>query len=186
MVNVLAITSQVVYGHVGGQAAVLALQQMGHEVWHLPTVLREKLPAKVPSMSTISENMLIDFIFSRIIGNMKILRQGHIDAILEALDHFPIVAIIGARQVGKSTLARDVAALYELTHYFDLERPRDLARLDDAEAALEALAGLVILDEAQQMPELFPLLRFLADRPGTPTRFLILGSVSPNLRQQAA
>jgi predicted AAA+ superfamily ATPase len=88
--------------------------------------------------------------------------------------------------VGKSTLARDVAALYGAVHYFDLERPRDLARLEDAEAALEGLEGLVILDEAQQKPALFPLLRFLVDRQGTPVRFLILGSVLPTLRQQAA
>ncbi len=116
----------------------------------------------------------------------KIPRDSHLHAILSALDEFPIVSIIGARQVGKSTMARDIAARYDpLTHYFDLERPRDLQRLADPELALAALTGLVILDEAQQKPELFPLLRVLADRPESPARFLILGSVSPDLRRQA-
>ena len=116
----------------------------------------------------------------------KIPRDSHLHAILSALDEFPIVSIIGALQVGKSAMARDIAARYgPLTHYFDLERPRDLQRLADPELALAALTGLVILDEAQQKPELFPLLRVLADRPESPARFLILGSVSPDLRRQA-
>jgi len=101
------------------------------------------------------------------------------------LQDYPVVAIFGPRQVGKSTLARDIADIYGQSHYFDLERPRDLARLSDPEGALEPLRGLVTLDEAQQQPELFPLLRVLADRPGLPARFLVLGSASPDLRRQA-
>jgi hypothetical protein len=116
---------------------------------------------------------------------MKILRLHHIETLMARLQDYPVVAIFGPRQVGKSTLARDIADIYGQSHYFDLERPRDLARLSDPEGALEPLRGLVTLDEAQQQPELFPLLRVLADRPGLPARFLVLGSASPDLRRQA-
>ncbi len=116
---------------------------------------------------------------------MKIPRLHHVETLIARLQDYPVVAIFGPRQVGKSTLARDIADLHSQSHYFDLERPRDLARLSDPEGALESLHGLVILDEAQQLPELFPLLRVLADRPGLPARFLILGSASPDLRRQA-
>lgn len=116
---------------------------------------------------------------------MKIPRTHHTETIVARLQDYPIVAIIGPRQVGKSTLARDIADAHDPSHYFDLERPRDLARLHDPEGALGPLEGLVILDEVQQMPELFPLLRVLADRPGPPARFLVLGSASPDLRRQA-
>jgi predicted AAA+ superfamily ATPase len=116
---------------------------------------------------------------------MKIPRLHHIETLMARLQDYPIVAIFGPRQVGKSTLARDIAEVYGQSHYFDLERPRDLARLSDPEGALEPLHGLVILDEAQQQPELFPLLRVLADRPESPARFLVLGSASADLRRQA-
>ena len=92
----------------------------------------------------------------------------------------PIVSILGPRQCGKSTLAR----LYcrDLAHeYFDLEDPIDRRRLDTPMQALEPLRGLVVLDEIQRKPELFELLRVLADRPGQPSRFLILGSASPSI-----
>ena len=116
---------------------------------------------------------------------MKIPRHDHIKTLMARLQDYPVVAIFGPRQVGKSTLARDIADVYGQSHYFDLERPRDLARLSDLEGALEPLRGLVILDEAQQLPDVFPLLRVLADRPGLPARFLVLGSAAPNLRRQA-
>jgi predicted AAA+ superfamily ATPase len=116
---------------------------------------------------------------------MKIPRLHHIETLMARLQDYPVVAIFGPRQVGKSTLARDIADLYGQSHYFDLERPRDQARLSDPEGVLGPLHGLVILDEAQQQPELFPLLRVLADRPESLARFLILGSASPDLRRQA-
>jgi predicted AAA+ superfamily ATPase len=91
----------------------------------------------------------------------------------------PIVAILGPRQSGKTTLAKAVSA----DHYFDLENPRDVARLDQAQLALERLSGLVVIDEIQYKPELFSLLRYLVDSK-TDTRYLILGSASRDLIRQ--
>ncbi len=99
----------------------------------------------------------------------------------------PVVGIVGARQVGKTTLASQVAkATGAPVHRFDLEDPRDLDRLADPMGALDPLRGLVILDEVQRRPELFPTLRVLADRPGSPARFLVLGSASPSLLHQSS
>lgn len=97
-----------------------------------------------------------------------------------ALEGAPVVALLGARQCGKTTLAREVVG--EGGHWFDLERSADRQALAAApEPTLGALRGLVVLDEAQTLPELLPVLRVLADRPGTPARFLLLGSASPDL-----
>ena len=98
------------------------------------------------------------------------------------------MAIIGARQVGKTTLANQIAGKgrFRRVTRFDLESPRDLARLADPMIALEPLRGLVILDEIQRLPDVFPLLRVLADRPRTPARFLVLGSASPELLRQSS
>lgn len=106
----------------------------------------------------------------------------------ELLDEFRVVALLGARQVGKTTLARQIAAAEkEGAAWFDLEDPADLARLDeDPGLALRDLRGLVVLDEVQNLPDVFPLLRNLADRPGTPTRFLVLASASPELLWQTS
>lgn len=98
-----------------------------------------------------------------------------------------MVSLVGPRQAGKTTLARTLAADYpEPVHVFDLESPADLARLGNAELALHPLTGLVVLDEVQRMPGLFPLLRVLADRDNTPARFLILGSASPALMKDSS
>jgi predicted AAA+ superfamily ATPase len=97
---------------------------------------------------------------------------------------FRVVAIVGARQVGKTTLARAIGRRGKAT-YFDLESPRDLAKLADPTLLLERLRGLVILDEIQRRPELFPVLRVLADKPRGP-RFLVLGSASPELLRQSS
>jgi len=114
-------------------------------------------------------------------------RATHLKRIRELLGQFPVVGLIGARQVGKTTLAKAVAAGVqgEVTH-FDLENPRHLFRLEDPLFALENLQGLVILDEIQLRPEIFPVLRVLADREGTPARFLVLGSASPELLRQGS
>ena len=99
----------------------------------------------------------------------------------------PIVGIVGARQVGKTTLAELVARGFEGdTAFFDLESPEDLARLSDPMLALRPLEGLVVLDEVQRLPDLFPVLRVLSDRPGMPCRFLVLGSASPHLLRQSS
>jgi len=98
----------------------------------------------------------------------------------QLMEVFPITAILGPRQAGKTTLART----FQPDHVFDLENPRDLARLEQPQLALEGLQGLIMIDEIQRKPDLFPLLRYLVDqRPEQ--RFLILGSASSNLRQQS-
>jgi hypothetical protein len=113
-------------------------------------------------------------------------RTDHEEALGRLLRQFPIVGLIGARQIGKTTLARALAASAEQAHYFDLEDPRDVARLEHPMLALESLKGLVVLDEVQHKPEVFAPLRVLADRPSAPARFLVLGSASPRLLQQSS
>jgi predicted AAA+ superfamily ATPase len=115
-------------------------------------------------------------------------RQCYLTTIRSRLKDNPVVALPGPRQAGKTTLARMLAesTLGTEIHYFDLESPADLARLSNPELALSQLRGLIILDEIQRMPELYPVLRVLADRPDLPARFLILGSASPALIQGAS
>lgn len=102
----------------------------------------------------------------------------------KALSRNPVAMLVGPRQVGKSTLADMYAAGRETTR-FDLEHPTSQRLLEQPLTALEQLRGLVIIDEAQRAPELFPVMRVLADRPGTPARFLLLGSASPELARQS-
>lgn len=118
---------------------------------------------------------------------MTTQRLHHRQTLLAALARAPVVALLGARQVGKTTLAGEVAAEFggPITR-FDLEDPDDLAQLAEPKLALGKLSGLVIIDEIQRRPELFPLLRVLADRPGIPARFLILGSAQPALLRQSS
>jgi len=92
----------------------------------------------------------------------------------------PVVALLGPRQCGKTTLAREFSKTRR-AEYFDLESPADQARLNQPMTALEPLRGWVVIDEAQLKPELFPILRVLADRRPLPARFLVLGSASPDL-----
>jgi uncharacterized protein len=99
----------------------------------------------------------------------------------EKLTRYPVVAILGSRQTGKTTLARRIAHSLPGSHVFDLENPRDQNRLAQPQLALESLGGLVVIDEIQRMPGLFPLLRVLADRNPPTARFLLLGSASPHL-----
>ena len=96
-----------------------------------------------------------------------------------------MVALVGPRQCGKTTLAREFVPL-ESPNYFDLEDPISLARLTQPMTALEGLEGLIVIDEIQRLPDLFPVLRVLADRLPLQARFLILGSASPNLLRQAS
>ena len=112
-------------------------------------------------------------------------RPSATEAIRTALDRSRIVALLGPRQCGKTTLARQFVAP-ESANYFDLEDPLSLARLDEAMTTLRSLTGLVVIDEIQRRPELFPNLRVLADRDPLPSRFLILGSASPALLRQSS
>lgn len=103
------------------------------------------------------------------------------------LRRHPVVAIIGARQVGKTTLARALVRRESRpTHLFDLENPEDQARLSEPMLALKSLKGLVVIDEIQRHPGLFDVLRVLADRPRHPCRFLVLGSAAPELLRQTS
>lgn len=92
----------------------------------------------------------------------------------------PVTALLGPRQCGKTTLALFIAE-QEPSTIFDLENPIDIQRLSAPMQALKDLSGLVIIDEVQRKPELFELLRVLADRSGRNVRFLLLGSASPRL-----
>lgn len=114
-------------------------------------------------------------------------RESFTRVVLDKLSRYPVVAILGARQVGKTTLAHLVAERHDdQVTRFDLDSPEDLSRLGDPSLALRPLEGLVILDEIQQLPDLFPLLKVLADRPERPARFLVLGSASPELLRQGS
>jgi uncharacterized protein len=114
-------------------------------------------------------------------------RTQEVRALLSLLKRYRVVGIIGARQVGKTTLARSLfKQLTGASVYFDLENPEHLARLADPMFALKGLKGLVVIDEIQRLPELFPVLRVLVDRPKAPARFLVLGSASPELLRQGS
>ncbi|MBM4310332.1 MAG: ATP-binding protein [Deltaproteobacteria bacterium] len=102
-----------------------------------------------------------------------------------ALDRSRLVVLTGPRQSGKTTLARELVS-ENSPNYFDLEDPASLARLDEPMTALRPLTGLVVIDEVQRRPDLFPVLRVLADRRDQPARFLILGSASGALLRQSS
>ena len=108
-----------------------------------------------------------------------------LSAIRRSLRRSRIVALLGPRQSGKTTLAQQIVAV-QSTNYFDLEDPRSLARLEAPDLALRPLRGVVVIDEIQRRPDLFPLLRVLADRNPVTARFLILGSASAELLRQSS
>lgn len=118
---------------------------------------------------------------------LVIQRRRHLQAVQSLLSRNPVVAILGARQVGKTTLAKKARlAGRGPAAWFDLEDPAHLGRLADPMLALRGLRGLVVIDEVQRLPGLFPILRVLADRPGRPAKFLLLGSASPDLKRQGS
>jgi predicted AAA+ superfamily ATPase len=112
-------------------------------------------------------------------------RKADVRLVQTALKRSRVVALLGPRQCGKTTLARRFVAAKSL-NYFDLEDPLSLARLDQPDTVLRPLKGVVVIDEIQRRPDLFPLLRVLADRKPLPSRFLILGSASPELLKQSS
>jgi predicted AAA+ superfamily ATPase len=114
-----------------------------------------------------------------------ITRRDLLETTRAALARSPVVVLTGPRQAGKTTLARELLS-EESANYFDLEDPVSLARLDEPMTALRPLSGLVVIDEVQRRPDLFPVLRVLADRRGEPARFLILGSASGDLLRQSS
>ena len=117
------------------------------------------------------------------LGYSSVMIARHIDkaTLASLMAAFPVTAIVGPRQSGKTTLARE----FEAQHYFDLENPRDAAMLAEPQLALETLSGLIVIDEVQRAPGLFPLIRHLVDtKKGQ--RYLILGSASRDLLRQSA
>jgi len=116
-----------------------------------------------------------------------IARNEHLDTLIALLGDFPVVGLIGARQVGKTTMAHEIASRWEGdVSFYDLEDPASMARLADPMLALGGAQGLVVIDEVQRSPDLFPVLRVLVDRPKTTVRFLVLGSASPVLLRQSS
>ena len=112
-------------------------------------------------------------------------RPTYLARIVEGLESNPVVALLGPRQSGKTTLARMLAEERDCV-FFDLEDPADRQRLSAPRLALADRQGLVVIDEIQRMPELFEVLRVLVDRPGSRSRFLVLGSAAPRLVKGAA
>lgn len=118
---------------------------------------------------------------SRFIPRPRLLKQ-----VFQCLDEAPVTVLLGARQTGKTTLARMAAEIFQeqsdgQVHFFDLERSASRAALTTPEITLEPLRGLVVIDEIQRIPGLFETLRPLSDRTDVPVRFLVLGSASPGL-----
>lgn len=116
---------------------------------------------------------------------MDIERSALLARIQTSLNRSPVTILTGPRQAGKTTLARQILS-EDSANYFDLEDPVSLSRLDEPRTALEPLEGLVVIDEVQRRPELFPILRVLADRRPRPAHFLILGSASGDLQRQSS
>lgn len=110
-----------------------------------------------------------------------ILRNKDEAALAELMELFPVTAILGPRQAGKTTLAKT----FEADHHFDLENPRDAALFAEPQLALEPLSGLIVIDEIQRSPELFPLIRYLVDHRDD-QKYLILGSASRDLIRQSS
>jgi len=108
-------------------------------------------------------------------------RTEYLDQLKKLTGQFPVTAILGSRQCGKTTLANAIGGDY----YFDLENPRDIERFSQPQLALESLKGLIVIDEIQRIPELFPILRFLVDT-NKDQRYLILGSASRDLISQSS
>jgi len=114
------------------------------------------------------------------------INRSHLErAVVRALRRSRAVVLTGPRQCGKTTLACRLIGV-DSPNYFDLENPVSLGRLDEPMTALRDLKGLILIDEVQRRPELFPVLRVLADRRPLPSRFLLLGSASPELLRQSS
>jgi predicted AAA+ superfamily ATPase len=117
----------------------------------------------------------------------KYLDRSVTKAVVRALTEYPVVALLGPRQCGKSTLAKKLLSLRSRAVYLDLERPSDLAKLQDAESYFETNShSLICLDEVQRSPDIFPIIRSVCDGRGKPGQFLVLGSASRDLLRQSS
>lgn len=142
------------------------------------------LPTSIVSVADHHEISALTAGYSWYAGRV-IERTTDVALVRTALRRSRVVALLGPRQCGKTTLARQFVAADSL-NYFDLEDPASLARLTEPDTTLRPLRGLVVMDEIQRRPDLFPLLRVLSDRQPLPARFLILGSAAPDLLKQSS
>ena len=118
---------------------------------------------------------------------MGYLHRQQENSVRKSLSTNPVVALIGPRQCGKSTLSKELIKEYPSSLYLDLERPSDLQKLDDAEWFLSNQSDkLICIDEIQRKPNLFPIIRSLCDEWERSGAFLILGSASRDLLKQSA
>src|SRR5690606_10749440 len=115
-----------------------------------------------------------------------LVERGHLlERVRSSLSAVPVTVLTGPRQSGKTTLAREFLR-EDSPNYFDLEDPVALARLEQPVTSFGGLDGLIVIDEVQRRPDLFPVLRTLVDRRANATRFLILGSASGDLMRQSS
>lgn len=120
-------------------------------------------------------------------NGLTILKRSDLNDVITYIEIFPVVAIIGPRQVGKSTLAKIILENFSNSKYLDLEKPRDLNVLDNAEFYFnQNVNNLICLDEIQRKPELFSLLRSHINSNDRKPKFIILGSASPELLRQSS
>lgn len=117
---------------------------------------------------------------------MIIKRDWFENTISEYFNTYSVVAILGPRQCGKTTLAKQYAKTQPMVAWFDCESANDLAKLSDPILALSEKSGLIVVDEVQLLPDLFKTIRVLVDHPKVTQRFLILGSASRDLIQQSS
>ena len=114
-----------------------------------------------------------------------ICREELLNKVKKQFNVHNIVCLLGPRQCGKTTLAKEILPSFAEVHYFDLEKPTDLQALETPELALSSLSGLIVIDEIQRCPDLFPYLRYLHDEKLN-QKFLILGSASKEIIQQSS
>jgi predicted AAA+ superfamily ATPase len=118
---------------------------------------------------------------------MLLTRQYFKNQITDSINYNPITAILGPRQCGKTTIARMISELFQEINFFDLEDPSDFELLkSNPKIVLQGTTGIIIIDEIQRIPEIFPLLRVLADESNSERKFLILGSASPDLIRKSS
>ena len=115
-----------------------------------------------------------------------VLRKRLLQRVRSALRRNPVTVLLGPRQCGKTTLAKQAISRLRRANYFDLEDPAVVHSMENAATVLGSLQGLVVIDEVQRRPELFPILRVLVDRSRKNRQFLILGSASPDLLRQTS
>ncbi len=168
---------------------------VGHEILDLSILVRiqagqpkcnERSVAKLSRRGSFCDNSTCNVELSWYAFSMQIIRKPEIDRATRLLKSNPVVALLGPRQCGKTTLSHQIIdRIKSEAHFFDCENPRDIQRLADPLTALHDLKGIVVIDEIQRAPEIFPVLRVLADQAEN-VKYLILGSASQHLLKQSS